>query len=363
MTFLISAGVLVLVLIILLSKYLPIRSSVLIEGVFERKENDSDFNGNKFTVYWFENYCKDCFDNKNFENNSIYSQCLTDVPKRVWNRSAFVPEPGDSIKITAWKNIFGGIKAYQIIRTDFLETYGPKQRALREEHFRKLGEALDKRGALEKGMSVEEYRESKKEETIRYAMEKLGISREEVIEKGMHEWGHTGINNEAQKKKMTAKLGREATIKDVWEESRKRMREIASNHPDTECIGLYELDEYAKTGTLPEERLLHLNACTECSVEASIERGAWLDANTPPGPDCFSPDEIKVAHETGTLPEQRLMHANSCRKCNKVLEHSKSAYLDRLAPIPHEHCPSIVFTLNPKDIKAFYARQARMLKL
>src|SRR3989344_3053767 len=114
MAFLIGAGVLIAVIFLL--KYLPIKSSVLIEGVFQRKEDDFDFNDNEFTVYRFENYCKDCFERKNFENNSIYGQCMATVPKRAQNRSAFIPEAGDSVKITVWKNIFGGIKAYKIIR-------------------------------------------------------------------------------------------------------------------------------------------------------------------------------------------------------------------------------------------------------
>src|SRR3990167_728809 len=361
MAFLISA--VILVVLIFLLKYLPVKSGVLIEGVFKKMECGSDFNGRESTAYWFENYCKDCFERRNFENNSIYGKCLATVPTRAWNRSTFIPEAGDSIKIIARKNIFGTIKIYKIVKSDFLETYRPKQRALYEEHFRKLGEALDKRGALEKGMSVEEYRESKREETIRYAMEELGMSREEVIKNGMHEWGYGSIHNEARRRKLIAELGREATHEDVLEEDRKIMQKVASNYPNQECLEPYEIEEYGETGTLHENRLLHLNGCTSCYIQASINRNNWVLTHTPPGPECFSKNELHIIHETGTLPKERLEHTKNCKKCKYDFDVNKTTYLERVAPIPREHCPSIVFTLDPKDIKAFYARKAELLKL
>ena len=73
---LLIAGAVVVMLVIL--KYLPVKHATLIEGVFDRKEDSSDFY-QKVTAFWFDNQCRECIE-KNSENESLYGQCHTSVP-------------------------------------------------------------------------------------------------------------------------------------------------------------------------------------------------------------------------------------------------------------------------------------------
>ncbi len=318
--------------LVLLLKYLPVRSCVLIEGIFEKTEHGSDFSDNVLIAYWFKNYCRECIERERFEQNSIYGQCYATVPKKAWNKSTFSPEKGDSVKIVEWKNIFGWTRMYKIVQTDFREVFGPKLNALSDDYYKNLGEALDKRGALEKGVSVEEYRNAEREETISYAMTKLGMSREEVISQEIDAWGYSSIRHEARRRDLSAKLGREVSYQEVLEEDRKKVRE--ATYPGPECLLPHEIEGYAESGTLPEDRLSHLKSCIPCGVQAGMQREGWVVKNTPPGPDCLSPDELKSVEETGAMPEARLEHLSTCRGCKNHFERHKGMYIDRQAPLP-----------------------------
>src|SRR3990167_8261246 len=207
---LLIAGAVVVMLVIL--KYLPVKHATLIEGVFDRKEDSSDFY-QKVTAFWFDNQCRECIE-KNSENESLYGQCHTSVPATAINLdSGIEPQNGDSIKIIAWKTIFGRTVIYRLIQTNFANEFAVPQLQQEKDEWEAYGDASDRREAMKRGLSLEEYRKAEKEEEIRYAAEQLELSSEEVIENKYNEIPQFMLQIV---KRLIKELGRNPTKDDIW---------------------------------------------------------------------------------------------------------------------------------------------------
>jgi len=119
----IVAALAALIILGLLTTRIPLKKRDLIEGVFSGKESGwimSGFVEKKGIGYLFRGFCRSCIEKKNF---SWYGMCRQSFPVKTKNTSSFEPQEGDSIKIVGTYNLFGGLLAYEILRTDFETTY------------------------------------------------------------------------------------------------------------------------------------------------------------------------------------------------------------------------------------------------
>lgn len=169
------------VLVILVLKYLPIRRATLIEGVFSHKKQDHDlFSRERFAIYYFDYACRECWE-KNREGSSL-DECHTAIPEKAFRLSSVKPVKGDSVKIIGYKNIFGWVRAYKIVSTNFAKKFAEKQFAKEEREQKEHDEAFDQRMALHEGFSsVDKYRQDREEKDITERVKILGISREDVV--------------------------------------------------------------------------------------------------------------------------------------------------------------------------------------
>lgn len=71
-------GLLTIAALIVALKFVPVRSVVLIEGVFNRERDNSDlFSGKKFKVYYFDYACRECWET----NRHACDECHAAIPK------------------------------------------------------------------------------------------------------------------------------------------------------------------------------------------------------------------------------------------------------------------------------------------
>ena len=383
---LLIAGAVVVMLVIL--KYLPVKHATLIEGVFDRKEDSSDFY-QKVTAFWFDNQCRECIE-KNSENESLYGQCHTSVPATAINLdSGIEPQNGDSIKIIAWKTIFGRTVMYKLVRTNFADEFAIPQLQQEKDEWEAYGNASDRREAMKRGLGLEEYCQAEKEEEIQYAVEQLKLSSEEVIEHGYNKIPQFMLRIV---KKLMKELGRNPTRDEIWAEQKKdtadmleRMRSTpideSYNH---ECVtfrhsGLY--NEYIATGASPDQEFTeHLAECQQCLSNITKLRERFLKSESPdcltadecgavrtsgldprgrkdhtskcyhcwilfrqceedhlssqPGPECLTKDNLHTIHTTGEVPEACNAHLVNCLRCQKAAEKHRDEYIDRVVPLP-----------------------------
>lgn len=313
----------ILVCIFLVLRRVPVRQEVLIEGIFR---------GRELGEYVFDYACRRCFEENavpRFSDSPGLSldrhghlpppfaggyACYEEIPPEASRRKDdFEPQEGESAKIVVWRNLFGKIVAYKFERSNFAEEFAEEQlrqyRADLDLHF----DAWDGIQAEQRGMSLEEYRRTKKEEEIREVASILKISLEEAAATGLSIFD---ASIQAQAQRLSRKRGKTVTVKEVLAEYRERLHEAAPSVPDAGCIDFchkHEL-EYAETGTLSEAWALeHFFQCEYCSSCLNEARQDYL---SPAGPDCFSEDELATIKTTGMLPEERLAHSDDCRRCN-----------------------------------------------
>lgn len=192
--------------------------------------------------------------------------------------------------------------------------------------------ALVKRQALRRGLSVEEYLRVSREETIQYAMSALNLSRDEVIAQRLDYRPRSGIVLEVQRRKLSEKLGREATTRELLNQERERMR--GASYPRPDCLSPDDVNTYAETGAMEPKSVEHLTTCAACSSFATVERNTYLENQIPPGLECLSGEELVRVGKGERLPEYRLAHMNSCRGCKKEFAKNQEFWLDTVAPLP-----------------------------
>jgi len=385
-TMLLVASIVIILLFVL--RYLPVKYTTLIEGVFDRKEDNSDFY-EKVIAFWFDNQCRECIE-KNSENEPLYGQCHTSVPAKAINLdSGIEPQNGDSIKIIAWKTIFGRTVIYKFVRTNFADEFAVSQLQQEKDEWEAYGDASDRRNAMKRGLGLEEYRQAEKEEEIQYAVEQLKLSSEEVIEHGYNKIPQFMLRIV---KKLMKELGRNPTRDEIWAEQKKdtadmleRMRSTpideSYNH---ECVtfrhsGLY--NEYIATGASPDQEFTeHLSECRQCLSNITELRERFLKSESPDcltfgesgsirvnglqpenrkdhiskcyhcwilfrerekehlsgqlGPECLTKDHLHTIHTTGEIPEVCKAHLANCLRCQKAAEKHRDEYIDKVVPLP-----------------------------
>ena len=396
-------AVVALMLLVIL-KYLPVKHTTLIEGVFDRKEDSSDFY-ERVIAFWFDNQCRECIE-KNTEE-ALYGQCHTSVPAQAINLdSGIEPQNGDSIKIIAWKTIFGRTVVYKLVRTNFADEFAVPQLQQEKDEWEAYGDASDRRNAMKRGLGLEEYRQAEKEEEIQYATEQLKLSPEEVVEHGYNKIPQFML---PMIKKLVKELGRQPTREEISAEHKRDLADtmecIRSTPIDEsynhECVtfrhsGLY--NEYIATSASSDQEFTeHLAECQQCLSNITELRERFLKSESPdcltfgeqgtirvtglepenrkdhiskcyhcwvlfrqcekehlsgqPGSECLTKDNLHTIHTTGEIPEVSKGHLSSCLRCQKAAEKHRDAYIDKVIPLPK--LPKMRF----KSIRAKYKNQ------
>lgn len=379
----------VVVILLLVLKYLPVKHTTLIEGVFDRKEDSSDFY-EKVIAFWFDNQCRECIES-NSENESLYGQCHISVPATAINLdSGIEPQNGDSIKIVAWKTIFGRTAMYRLVRTNFADEFAVPQLQKEKDEWKAYSDASDRREAMKRGLGLEEYRQAEKEEEIQYAAEQLSLSPEEVVEHGYNKIPQLMLRIV---KKLMKKLGRNPTRDEIWAAQKKDFDDILERVGSTpidksydhECVtfrhsGLY--NEYIATGvsSSDQEFTEHLAECQQCLSNITKLRERFLKSANPdcltfgelgtirvsglepenrkdhiskcyhcwvlfrqcekehlsnqPGSKCLTEDNLHTIHTTGEIPEACKAHLTNCLRCQKVAEKHRDDFIDKVVPLP-----------------------------
>jgi len=300
--------------IIAILRCLPVRSVVLIEGVFSHTETGWSLSEKKARVYYFDKWCRDCFENT--ERRDRIMGCQEGLPRSAWKLGSVEPQRGDSIKILCWKNILGGIVAYKIEQTNFSEEFSEKQfRQYREEwdaHLR----AWDSIQAEIHGLTLERYRALKKEKNIQEAARMLDMTPEQVLSGGRHERLFEAAL-ESRARHLSKESGKTITAEKLLADYKKRLREQThpGDIPDVGCedFCIKHRREYVETGTLADAYALgHLTQCDSCTTRLNDERRTWL---SPAGSECFSDEELAAVKAIGMLPKEREPHVSSCYRC------------------------------------------------
>ncbi|OHB22321.1 MAG: hypothetical protein A2939_04675 [Parcubacteria group bacterium RIFCSPLOWO2_01_FULL_48_18] len=377
-------------------RYYPHRRAVLIEGVFDKAEKTTElFKNTRLITYWFDNYCRECMEKE--KPNPLYGQCHQSIPSSaVQLVNSYQPQQGDPIRIVVWKNIFGKVIAYRIERTNFAEEFGPRQLEQEEQEWRAYEEARDRRKALDLGMIVSELRAKREEDNIRYAMERLGMSRGQVIAAGYHTLPNSRILDISRAKALSEKTGTTVTEEDVRREEKKFMDEVLVRSYDAPFCG-WEADltlryhhdyEYAETGTVAKTEvgdtewvLHHIKTCPVCFPKFNKMRERFLSSprtqecltdeniaeivrtgmlggkkeldwhgclrchvlfirrqeeylKVPSGPECFTQADLHGIHTTGEIPEDWRAHLAQCLRCQYASRRHRDMWLDRVAPQP-----------------------------
>jgi len=209
--------------------------------------------------------------------------------------------------------------------------------AKRREQFIKIAEkhcAL--RNAMNKGLKVsdftmdqmiEMYKEDTKEETIQLAVKQLGMTREEAIEKEFIH-GSTQVSFEAERRRESKRLGREINHKDLLDIYRERLSN--SKYPGPDCVEPWEAKEYVRNNKWPaDDMTAHVESCTGCQILVDMEKPVVYP---PPGPNCYTRAELDQVAETGSLPDGRLDHKNSCQQCKNKLGSSQQDFIQKMVP-------------------------------
>ena len=380
-----------LVILVVVLKFVPIRRTMLIEGVFVHKSRDVDFHDNWFHSYEFDYACRDCWE-KN-EPSDFFDKCGASVPERSLRLSSIEPQKGDSIKIIGYKNIFGWVRAYKIVRTNFAEELAEKQHAKEEQEWQEYHEASDRRSALERGLSVEDYRHVTKEEDIRDTAEALKITEEEVV---ANKYDELPMCSQATARELIATTGKMPSLEEIYKEDAKIredfMKRLEKSLPlstqDYHCHMTTKFRlcryhwEFATTGTLADKYALsHTEQCDECRAVleetrtsyqktagsscldekdlASIRKTGHINPitkshvarcdrchvhseickerhlNDPPGTECLTKDDLHQIHTSGQTPTNKISHLTECERCKQQYERHKNTYLDRVAPRPN----------------------------
>ena len=210
-------------------------------------------------------------------------------------------------------------------------------RSKRREEFLKIAtQHCALRNTMDKGLKVsyftmdqmiEMYKEDIKEETIQMAIRRLGMTREEAIEKGFIH-GSTQVSFEAERRRESKKLGREINHKDLLDIYRERLSN--SKYPGPDCVEPWEAEAFIKNKKWPgEDKATHLDSCVGCSI---LVNGMRPVQYPPPGPDCYTQAELDQVVETGSLPDGRLDHKNSCQQCKNKLSSSQQDFIQKIVP-------------------------------
>lgn len=325
------AGVVIVLLIVIVLRYLPVRYETLIEGVFDRRENASNFYEG-VVVFWFDNPCRECIE-RDQDKEVLYDQCHGCVPVRAINLDPKIAlRNGDSIKIVVWKTIFGRTVAYRFLRMNFAEEFVAQELQKETEEREIYHDILDRREAMIRGIGLEEYRRVKKEEKIQYAAEYLDLSPEEVVEHGYEELPRFSMHTV---KKLMRELGRKPTENEIWSEERRdiaekraRMRLTPVEDYSSECLEyrmsrLY--DGYVATGTSSDDAFAeHLAECQQCFLDATEAREAFLKSK---GLDCLTADECNAIRISGRVSLYRKDHVNHCYYCSILCSQSRGEHL------------------------------------
>ena len=112
-----------ILLLIVLLNYLPIKGCVLLEGIFDHQERMKDLYGKKWTIFIFENYCRECIETGYWQSKDRHfaAECKHVVPANALKIGGF--KESDSIKIVGLKNVFGKVVAAIIIKSRFAEEF------------------------------------------------------------------------------------------------------------------------------------------------------------------------------------------------------------------------------------------------
>lgn len=112
-------------LILFVLSRMPLKQTVLIEGVLKEVREEKDmFRGTPFLEFQFENYCRCCLEKrKEDKRGSIYGYCFVQIPKSAKQLTPFVFKPGDSVRIIIHTSLFGKILSYGLERTDFAKRF------------------------------------------------------------------------------------------------------------------------------------------------------------------------------------------------------------------------------------------------
>lgn len=356
----------VAVILLVVLKCLPMKCITLIEGVFDRKKDSSDFY-EKVIAFWFDNQCRECIE-KNSEQESLYGQCHICVPATAINLDSKIePQNGDSIKIIAWKTIFGRVMAYKLVRTNFADEFAEQQLNKEDDEWKTYWDASDRREAMKRRLNLEEYRQVKKEEEIQYAAEhKKDLAdmradmREFIRSTPMENYGcmeyshlhvHRSLYNEyittgtSSNQKLTEHLAECSKCLSGFSEMRKRFLE--SHDPD--CLTAYEYSTIRISGLEPKNRKDHINKCYHCWILFSQCKEEHISSK--PGPECLTKDNLHIIHTTGEIPEACKTHLINCLRCQKASDKHRGAFIDKVVPQPK--LPKTRF----KSIRAKYKKQ------
>ncbi|MDO8504808.1 MAG: hypothetical protein Q7S36_03050 [Candidatus Liptonbacteria bacterium] len=332
-------AIVILAASIVILRRVPWRKEVLIEGVFDCKTSEKDlFRGVLFTEYSFDNDCRNCFE-RNGGNQHLYAgPCRAQIPGRAEKTGGFEPRHGDSVKITASKNIFGRILSFAIAPTNFAEEFGLKQIRKDEEAWQAVYEAHDFRKAAERGMDLETWHRVEKEERIQEAAKAFGVSPMEAVAHGYTELSRHEISMELWAGEVSKKRGKKITREELAEEMKRSMTRVLSAE-EQECqdfvVGLMQEGNYGEGQLTPEEQA-HFDVCEECRARYDSFRENYLAGIGPPTPDCLTKNELTAFGKTGVLGTERRHHASECPRklCRESFDEAEKMYLDRVAPLP-----------------------------
>lgn len=209
-----------------------------------------------------------------------------------------------------------------------------------EKRMRAIEKQVALRRALDKGLDpkhytieqlVEQYNEAKKEEGIEAAMKEFSITREEAIVQGFDKGGQTHVHLESRVRKESKRLGREISMRDLYEIDRDSLRN--SKYPGPDCWEPWEIEPHLRGKKFPPERVSHLNSCIACHC---LLRSMAPDPEMqkPPGPDCITKEELDKIEGVGILPPGRHSHLSECKKCKSNVHSAQERFIKTIAPDP-----------------------------
>ncbi len=246
--------IVILTVILFFLIVLPIKKEVAVEGLFEGARYDRAYDGTKYRLFEFRQYCKECMEkwrNAGEEPRNFNNTCTSTVPRKAKDIGTHSYQKGDVVKLIVWKNIFGTIKKYKVESSDFeyIDYYDyKKQLEAKKAGFENVDEH---RKFLQK-----EYREKKWQGMI----EKHNLSRDEAMI-----FEPLVMPDDTEVKRRGINIFELKTIqkKELYECIYNK--DVQSALCDEIRYGDELYDRFQKENEIPQNILEHLNVCAQCN--------------------------------------------------------------------------------------------------
>ena len=329
--------------LIIVLRFLPIRRSLLIEGVFSHIEHGVDFDDKPVIIYYFDNYCRACLeDQKKYEYGGT-TECFQSILYSAWKFKSLEPEKGDSVKILGWKNIFGRGLLYRLIETNFGEETYERQMLEYEAEQAEYLRAISLNHAMRDNLSVEEYERRAGIRTKRFLarmekveksdwfgkihdVESLDSGCSEYIEMDIWQYAETGTLPDLDA------LDHIKECTECFGYLNKARENYLAVLPKTKCLSNEDIIAVEKTGKLPPHKFKHTKHCYSCLVRFENSRNRHFKGGH--GLDCLTPDDCHTIQSTGDVPQVRREHLKHCECCRRKAKTLHNVYIDYLVPIP-----------------------------